>query len=95
MNRDGTDLQQIIEEGKRAVEPAWSPQGDVLIYSQLDHNDMLQIFKVTLNGGEPVQLTNPNFRHFVGDWFDPAFALPVAPQPRLLTTTWGQVKIRD
>ena len=92
VNRDGTDLQQIIEEGKRAVKPAWSPQGDVLIYSQLDQNDMLQIFKVTLNGGEPVQLTNPNFRHFVGDWFDPVFALPVALQPRLATMIWGQVK---
>ena len=95
INRDGTGLQQIIEEGKRAVEPVWSPRGDALIYSQLDRNDMQQIFKVKLDGAEPVQLTNPHFRNFVGDWFDPAFALPVSPEPRLLTTTWGQVKIRD
>ena len=95
VNRDGTELQQIIEEGKRAVEPVWSPRGNALIYSQLDKNNMQQIFKVTLGGGAPVQLTSPNFRHFVGDWFDPAFALPVSPDPRLLTTTWGQVKIRD
>jgi hypothetical protein len=53
---------------------------------------MQQIFKVTLDGGEPVQLTNPNFRNFPGDWFDPAFALPVAPQPQLATTIWGQIK---
>ena len=94
VNRDGTGLQQIIEEGNRAVEPMWSPRGDALIYSQVDKNNMLQIFKVTLDGGEPVQLTNPNFRHFVGDWFDPAFALPVAPQPQLLTTQWGEVKTK-
>ncbi|RKU23111.1 hypothetical protein C6500_02380 [Candidatus Poribacteria bacterium] len=92
VNRDGTGLQQIIEEGKRAVEPVWSPRGDALIYSQLDKNDMQQIFKVTLDGGEPVQVSNPHFRNFVGDWFDPAFALPVAPQPQLLTTQWGEVK---
>ena len=94
VNRDGTGLQQIIEEGKRAVEPIWSPRGDTLIYSQLDGNDMQQIFKVTLDGGEPVQLSNPHFRNFVGDWFDPAFALPVAPQPQLLTTQWGEVKTK-
>ena len=92
VNRDGTELQQIIEEGKRAVEPVWSPRGDALIYSQLDKSDMQQIFKVTLDGGEPRQISNPNFRNFARDWFDPAFALPVAPQPNLLTTTWGQVK---
>ena len=92
VNRDGTGLQQVIEEGKRSVEPRWSPRGDELIYSQLDQNDMQQIFKVTLGGDKAVQITNPNFQHFVGDWFDPAFALPVAPQPNFLTTTWGQVK---
>ena len=95
VNRDGTGLRQIIEEGKRAVEPVWSPQGDALLYSQLDKSDMQQIFKVTLDGGEPVQLSNPGFRNFVNDWFDPAFALPVAPQPQLVTTVWGQVKIRN
>ena len=92
VNRDGTGLQQIIEEGKRAVEPVWSPRGDALLYSQLDKNDMQQIFKVTLDGGEPVQLSNPSFPNFARDWFDPAFALPVASQPQLLTTQWGEVK---
>lgn len=92
VNRDGTGLQQIIEEGKRAVEPVWSPRGDALIYSQLDKSDMPQIFKVTLDGGEPVQLSNPGFRNFARDWFDPAFALPVAPQPQLVTEIWGRLK---
>ena len=94
VNRDGTGLQQIIEEGKGAVKPVWSPRGDALIYSQLNKSDMPQIFKVTLDGGAPVQLSNPHFTNFVGDWFDPAFALPVAPQPQLLTTQWGEVKTK-
>lgn len=92
VKRNGTGLQQIIEEGKRAVEPVWSPRGDTLLYSQLDQNDTQQIFKVTLDGGEPVQLADPSFRNFVGDWFDPAFALPVAPQPQLATEIWGRLK---
>ena len=29
------------------------------------------------------------------DWFDPAFALPVSPQPHLLTTLWGRVKVGE
>ena len=30
-----------------------------------------------------------------GDWFDPAYALPVSPQPYLLTTTWAEVKAEE
>ena len=29
---------------------------------------------------------------FGGDWFDPAYALPVSPKPRLLTTPWRTLK---
>lgn len=92
VNLDGTGLQQIIEEGKRAVEPVWSPRGDELIYSQLDQNNSLQIFKVALDGGKAIRLSNPNFWNYLGDWFDPAFALPVAPQPQLATEVWGRIK---
>ena len=53
----------------------------------------MQIFKVGLER-EPVQLTDPTFWHFTGDWFDPAYALPVSPQPQLLTTTMGRRKER-
>ena len=52
----------------------------------------MKIYKIGLNGGVPERLTNPKFWHFVGDWFDPAFALSVSPQTSLLTTVWGQVK---
>ena len=94
LNRGSMETRQIVGEGgDAAVNPVWSPQGDELLYEQFDTNNrVLQIFKVALNGGPPVPLTNPNASHFLGDWFDPAFALPVSPQPNLLTTTWGQVK---
>ena len=93
INRDGTGLQQIIPEGVGIESsPVWSPRGDELLYTQYIKGKQMQIFKVGLDGREPVQLTDPTFWHFTGDWFDPAYALPVSPQPHLLTTTWGKVK---
>ena len=94
LNRVSMETQQIVgEAGGLAVNPVWSPQGDELLYEQFDTNNrVLQIFKIALSGGPPVRLTNPNFSYFVGDWFDPAFALPVAPQPQLATEIWGRLK---
>ena len=96
INRDGTGLQQVIPEGV-GIEgsPVWSPRGDELLYTQYIEGKQTQIFKVGLDGGAPVQLTDPKFWHFTGDWFDPAYALPVSPQPQLLTTQWGEVKKRN
>ena len=95
VNPDGTDLQQIVPEGGlRAVNPTWSPRGDALLYQKLAPGNKWKFFKIGLDGGQPVQLTEPDFHH-LGDWFDPAYALPVSPQPQLLTTTWGEVKKRN
>ncbi|MCY3743422.1 MAG: hypothetical protein OXH00_20610 [Candidatus Poribacteria bacterium] len=92
VNRDGTGIEQIVDEaGPRANEPAWSPSGDMLLYSQRLENNRSQIFKIALAGGEPVQLTHIHW-NYGGDWFDPAYVLPVSPQPQLLTTVWGEMK---
>ena len=93
VNRDGTGVRRVLDEGVGyAVEPSWSPDGNTLLYGGLDESRDLQMFKVSLEDGVPVQLTPPGFWHYVGTWFDPAFALPVSPQPQLLTTTWSKVK---
>ena len=95
VNRDGTGLQQLVDEaGPRAQYPELSPNGDEVLYTQVI-NEKHQIFKVDVNSGVQTQLTHvgmPRFGNFGGDWFDPAYALPVEPQPELLTTTWGQLK---
>ena len=92
VNRDGTGVEQIVDEaGPRANEPAWSPSGDMLLYSQRLENNRSQIFKIDLVGGNPVQLTHLHW-NYGGDWFDPTYALPVSPQPQLLTTQWGEIK---
>ena len=99
VNRDGTGLQQLVDEaGPYAQDPALSPNGNEVLYTQ-EINGYFQVFKVDVNSNIQTQLT-----HVVGlslfqanaggDWFDPAYALPVSPQPHLLTTTWGKVKQR-
>lgn len=90
VNRDGSGLQQIVKTG--ANTPTWSPSGNELAYSQAAGNKS-QIFKINLVTGGTTQLTHDG-NNYLGNWFDPS-ALPVSPQPQLLTTVWGKVKIQD
>ncbi|MDE0465638.1 MAG: hypothetical protein OYL97_01175 [Candidatus Poribacteria bacterium] len=95
VNRDGTGLKQLVDEaGPMAESPELSPNGDEVLYTKVV-NERHQIFKLDINTGVQTQLTHvgmPRFGNFGGDWFDPAYALPVSPQPELLTTLWGKVK---
>ncbi len=92
-NRDGSGLRKIIdaEAPESAFRPTWSPDGNELIYNK-GVGGVRDLFKVALEDGVPEQLTRRQGDNFNPDWFDPAFALPVSPQPSLLTTTWGNLK---
>lgn len=98
VNRDGSGLRKIIGSGENigVSNPAWSPRGNELIYNIYNHQGRgsRQLFKTTLDGGVPEQLTHRG-NNFRADWFDPAYALPVSPQPSLLTTMWGKLKTQD
>ena len=95
INRDGTDLKQLVDEaGPRVEYPALSPNGKEVLYTQ-EINGFLQIFKIDVNSGIRTQLTHIGPRNLDGDWFDPAYTLPVSPQPQLLTTIWGEVKRKN
>ena len=87
VNRDGTGLRQLVDEaGPDAWSPKLSPDGSEVLYTQGS-----QLFKVDVNSGLRTQLTHTG-ADTGRDWFDPAYALPVSPQPDLLTTTWGEQK---
>ena len=87
----GSGLKQLIDEaGPYAQYPALSPHGEEVLYTQEINGDF-QIFKLNLNSGVRTQLTHISW-NTGGDWFDPVYALPVSPQPELLTTTWGELK---
>ena len=94
VNRDGSGLKEIVAaDGVKTSTLAWAPQGNTLIYQKrIDENE--QLFKIALVGGISEQLTQEGSNHSA-NWFDPAHALPVSPQLRLLTTTWGKIKSRD
>ena len=98
VNRDGSGLRKIIDSGEDTgvSNPTWSPHGNEFIYTIYNHQGRgsRQLFKASLDGGVPEQLTHRG-NNFNADWFDPEFALPVSPQPVLLTTTWGEVKGSD
>ncbi|RKU24278.1 hypothetical protein C6503_01245 [Candidatus Poribacteria bacterium] len=95
VNRDGTGLRQLVEEaGPPARWPVLSPDSSEVLYTQ-EINGRFQIFKLDVNSGIRTQLTHVGdiFQaNYDGDWFDPAYALPVSPQPELLSTTWGELK---
>ncbi len=91
VNQDGSGLRKIADGGGNfASNPAWAPHGNELIYDKRVRG-FRQLFKIASDDGVPEQLTrrgdNAN-----ADWFNPAYALPVSPQPALLSTTWGQLK---
>ena len=95
VNRDGTGLEQLVDEaGPMAEYPELSPNGKEILYTQKIKGS-LQIFKLDISSGVRTQLTHIGGilqANIGGDWFDPAFALPVSPQPQLLTTTWSLLK---
>ena len=96
MNLAGTGkpVRIVGEAGGRSTAPAWSPRSDALVYQQ-EIDGYIQLFKITLGNRARIQLTHTKFffqANTLADWFDPAFALPVSPQPQLLTTMWGTLK---
>ncbi len=92
VNRDGSELKQIADaEGGATSHPIWAPQGDELVYEK-QIREAVHLFKIALDGETPEKLTDRG-DNVSADWFDPAFALPVSPQPQLLTTVWGKMKI--
>ena len=94
VNRDGSGLKQIVDaDDTAASNPTWAPQGNELVYEKKVFEDK-HLFKIDLSDGASKQLTHKG-DNSSADWFDPMFALPVSPQPQLLTTVWGKIKIED
>lgn len=96
MERNGDNPERIVDppRGFAAAHPEWSPDGNALVYEQYkQQNNVRHIYIMNLDEREPEKLTSKGI-NFFADWFDPAYALalPVQPQPPLLTTTWGKIK---
>ena len=93
IQRDGKACEEIVKNAFGAL--TWSPNGKKLLYPKtVKDSDLL--FKIDLDTRTETLLARlgPS-KHRNGnigwDWFDPS-ALPVSPQPQLLTTVWAKVK---
>ena len=94
VNRDGSGLRRIVPDNEPITQyPVLARSGDALAYNKkVDENR--QIFKIDLTSKQSKQLTRRGINVYP-DWFDPTFALPVSPNPQLLTTVWAKVKTTD
>ncbi len=90
-NRDGNRVKQIGRPILGAFSPAWSPDGDKIVYTEEAVDRDRQIVVVDVETGRKKQLTHLGL-NITPAWFNPK-SLSVAPQPHLLTTTWGKVKV--
>ena len=94
MESNGNNPERVIDPppGFAAAHPEWSPDGNELVYEQYrQQNNDRHIYITKVDKREPEKLTRKGI-NFFADWFDPAYALAVQPQPHLLTTTWGNMK---
>ena len=89
VNSDGTEIEAIVVDGVQVSSPAWSPQSDALIYSQLSGKER-HLFKISLGSLVSEQITQAG-SNYSSDWFDPA-VLPVEPHPQLRILMWGKIK---
>lgn len=89
-NRDGSRLKQIGKSALGTYSPAWSPEGDKIVYTEEVVDSDRQIVVVDVETGRKKQLTHRGL-NISPAWFNPK-TLSVAPQPHLLTTTWGKIK---
>ena len=92
-NRDGSRLKQVSKPALGAYSPAWSPEGDKIVYTEEPVEGDRQIVVIDVKTGRKKQLTRRGL-NITPSWFNPT-TLSVTPQPHLLTTTWGKIKIQD
>ena len=89
VNSDGTEIEAIVVDGSQVSDPAWSPQSDALIYSQLSGKER-HLFTISLGSRVSEQITRAG-SSYSSDWFDPAVLL-VEPHPQLRILMWGKIK---
>lgn len=91
VNSDGTEIEAVVVDGSQVSDPAWSPQSDALIYSQLSGKER-HLFKIALGSRVSEQITQAG-SNYSSDWFDPA-VLSVVPRLDAHLTTWSKIKAK-
>jgi Tol biopolymer transport system component len=72
INADGTEPQRLTDNTGVDTQPAWSPQGDVVVYASDQANGpdsgLTEIFSVTVDGETIIQLTDAANSSYTPSW---------------------------
>ncbi len=97
MDIDGQDLRRVSPLETRIQNPAWSPDGKWIAYDAeiANHREnsgaVRHIFIVSVEGGEPRQITQRHGQHYSPTWVPESF-FSVSPTVDTQTTLWGSLK---
>ncbi len=100
MDADGQNARRISPLGTWSRNPAWSPDGKWIAYDAYDGeiahppdnpNAERHIFIVSVEGGEPRQITQHPGQHESPAWVPESF-FSVSPTVDTQTTLWGRLK---
>ena len=100
MDTDGQNARRITPLGTWSGNPAWSLDGKWIAYDAFDgdanpfQNRIIgerHIFIVSVEGGEPRQITQNTGQHYSPAWVPESF-FSVSPTVDTQTTLWGRLK---
>ena len=100
VDTDGQNARRVSSLGTWSRNPAWSPDGKWIAYNAYDEpianppdnpNADLHIFIVSVEGGEPRQITQHPGQHYSPAWVPESF-FSVSPTVDTQTTLWGRLK---
>ena len=99
MDIDGQNARRVSPLGTFSYNPAWSPDGKWIAYDAFDGEiapwekpDLERhIFIVSVEGGEPRQITQQLGQHSSPEWVPESF-FSVSPTVDTQTTLWGRLK---
>ena len=100
MDTDGQNARRVSPLGTWSYNPAWSPDGKWIAYDAFvgeianplqNPNAVRHIFIVSVEGGEPRQITQHPGLHYSPAWVPESF-FSVSPTVDTQTTLWGRLK---
>ncbi len=91
-DRGGAWIKHLVKE-PIVNHPTWSTDGSEILYEKRfdDARRERQLFKISVEGGRPQQLTSKG-SNYQADWLPDNTPLPVEPTTSSLTTVWGKMK---
>ena len=96
MDADGKNQRKLTRNPSRNTEPSWSPDGERIVFVS-DRDGNYEIYVMNADGARQVRRrTKDGSEDTDPTWFDPAFAVEVAPFAVDLVdkqfTMWGRLK---